>query len=65
MAAAEVGASYVAPYVGRVSDWHKANEEGTTSSSTSSGKHAMDMGVQLVWDIQRCYRIRGYKTKVG
>lgn len=54
VAAAEAGASYVAPYVGRVSDWHKAN--------SSSGD--VDMGIQLVWDIQRCYHSRGYKTKV-
>jgi len=71
VAAAEAGVGYVAPYVGRVSDWHKANPSGSPSNSGSTtttamtGSGGVDMGVQLVWDIQRYYHSHGYKTKVG
>jgi transaldolase len=51
--------SYVAPYVGRVSDWHKAagNPDAGTGSSS-------DPGVLLARDIQSYYRAKGFPTKV-
>jgi transaldolase len=51
--AAEAGVTCIAPYVGRISDWHKA--QGTTKG---------DKGVERVRDMQNYLRKYGYETQV-
>ena len=51
--AAEAGVTAIAPYVGRIGDWHKAN--GHTES---------DVGVQRVNAMRRLFARRGYKTQI-
>jgi transaldolase len=51
--AAEAGVDCIAPYIGRISDWHKAH-----------GVLDRDMGVATVQDIQNYLRKYGYKTQV-
>jgi len=51
--AAEAGVSCIAPYVGRISDWHKAH--GITDG---------DKGVERVRDMQNYLRKYGFKTQV-
>lgn len=56
--AAEVGATMVSPFVGRVLDWwhhHYPDED-------YSGPK--DPGVKLCKEIEALYRLRGYKTKI-
>lgn len=57
IAAAEAGASCVAPYVGRIGDWHKANDP-------EAERSGLDMGVEKVKEMQNYLRKYGYKTKV-
>ena len=57
VAAAEAGASYVAPYVGRVSDW-----QGDEPQEDDLAK--VERGVRLARDAQLYYRAKGYKTQV-
>jgi transaldolase len=57
IAAAEVGVGCIAPYVGRIGDWHKANDP----ASQASG---LDMGVEKVKEMQNYLRKYGFKTKV-
>lgn len=57
-AAGEAGVSYIAPYVGRVSDWH------VQAQTQGGGAGGTDAGVLLVQDIVREYRARGFRTKV-
>jgi transaldolase len=57
-AAGEAGVSYIAPYVGRVSDWH------VQAQTQGGGAGGTDAGVLLVQDILREYRARGFRTKV-
>lgn len=54
IAAAEAGVTCIAPYVGRIGDWYKANGY--------AGKE--DMGVERVGEMQDYLRKYGYKTKV-
>jgi transaldolase len=56
-AAAEAGASYIAPYVGRVTDW-----KGEEADGDSVG--GVERGVQLARDAQLLYRAKGWTTKV-
>lgn len=51
--AAEAGVACIAPYVGRISDWHKAH-----------GVTDRDMGVETVTNIQNYLRKYGYSTQV-
>ncbi|KAI9729182.1 MAG: sedoheptulose-7-phosphate:D-glyceraldehyde-3- phosphate transaldolase [Cirrosporium novae-zelandiae] len=51
--AAEAGVSCIAPYVGRIDDWHKAR-----------GFQGADMGVQRVKDMQNYLRKYEFRTKV-
>ncbi|KAH8758748.1 hypothetical protein F5882DRAFT_38657 [Hyaloscypha sp. PMI_1271] len=51
--AAEAGVACIAPYVGRISDWHKAQ-----------GMAGGDKGVESVRDMQNYFRKYGYGTKV-
>jgi transaldolase len=51
--AAEAGVACIAPYVGRISDWHKA--QGMTGG---------DKGVEIVRDMQNYLRKYGYGTEV-
>ncbi|KAE9366818.1 transaldolase [Stipitochalara longipes BDJ] len=51
--ATEAGVACIAPYVGRISDWHKA--QGITDG---------DKGVERVRDMQNYLRKYGYKTQV-
>ncbi len=53
IAAAEAGVACIAPYVGRISDWHKAH-----------GVTDRDQGVETVTDIQNYLRKYGYATQV-
>ena len=57
IAAAEAGVTCIAPYVGRIGDWYKAN------GATSQVKVA-DMGVARVRDMQNYMRKYGYRTKI-
>jgi hypothetical protein len=62
-AAAEAGVSYVAPYVGRVSDWK--GEEGGMEEEEEREEGGMERGVGLARDMQILFRMRGWgKTKV-
>lgn len=54
-AAAAAGVTAIAPYVGRIDDWHKAN--GITMESG-------DAGVGRVREMQRYLHARGSKTKI-
>jgi len=58
-AAADAGASMIATYVGRVSDWHR---EKAGRAKAYPGEE--DPGVQLTTNIQTYYREKGYKTEV-
>lgn len=49
--ATEAGVACIAPYLGRISDWHKAH--GVT-----------DMGVETVTNIQNHLRKYGFRTQV-
>lgn len=58
-AAAEAGASYIAPYVGRVTDW-KGEE-----STGADAEMGVERGVRLARDAQVLFRARGWgRTKV-
>lgn len=57
IAAAEAGVSCVAPYVGRIGDWYKANE-------SSGQKQGTDKGVERVKEMQNYLRKHGYNTRV-
>ncbi|MEM9334423.1 MAG: transaldolase [Pseudomonadota bacterium] len=58
VAAAEVGAFLISPFVGRILDWHKANEPGRDFTAEE------DPGVQSVRAIYRLFKHRGYETVV-
>ncbi len=52
--AAEAGVTCIAPYIGRISDWHKAH-----------GHHSPDdMGVKSVQDMQNYLRKYGHRTQL-
>jgi transaldolase len=57
MACANAGVTLISPFVGRISDWHKAR--GVTWSGVDE-----DPGVQSVRAIYALYSERGYKTEV-
>lgn len=57
-AAADAGASYIAPYVGRVTDWKGPEGEG------EDGEMGVERGVRLARDCQFLYRAKGCGTKV-
>jgi len=57
MACADAGVSLISPFVGRISDWHKAR--GLSWDSVNE-----DPGVQSVRAIYSLYAERGYKTEV-
>ena len=71
-AAAEAGASFIAPYVGRVTDWtgqegEEGEEKGEKDEGGGDGKVEVkvERGVQLARDAQILYKARGWtKTKV-
>lgn len=54
IAAAEAGATCIAPYVGRIGDWYKAR----------GNKPGRDMGIQKTKEMQNYLRKYGFKTKV-
>ncbi len=58
VAAAEAGAFLISPFVGRILDWHKANEPGREFTAED------DPGVQSVRTIYRLFKHRGYDTVV-
>lgn len=58
IAAAEVGATLISPFVGRIFDWQK-KKEGRENISADE-----DMGVQSVTDIYHYYKKFGYKTQI-
>jgi transaldolase len=53
VAAAEAGASCIAPYVGRIGDWHKTNDPSAQDSSR-------DTDVEKVNEMQNCLRKHGF-----
>lgn len=57
IAAAEARATCIAPYVGRIGDWHKANDPAAQISD-------LDMGVEKVKEMQNYLRKYGFRTKV-
>lgn len=57
IAAAEVGVTCIAPYVGRIGDWYKANGGADAKSND-------DMGLERVKEMQNYIRKYGYQTKV-
>lgn len=57
IAAAEAGVTCIAPYVGRIGDWFKAN--GGQAQNVD-----VDMGVERVRDMQNYIRKYGYRTQV-
>ncbi|WP_415890876.1 transaldolase [Neptuniibacter sp. SY11_33] len=56
-ACADAGVYLISPFVGRILDWFKANEEGDFTG-------ANDPGVQSVTSIYNYYKANGYKTIV-
>ncbi|MEM6513288.1 MAG: transaldolase [Pseudomonadota bacterium] len=58
VAAAEAGAFLISPFVGRILDWHKAQEPERVFTSED------DPGVQSVRTIYRLFKHRGYSTVV-
>lgn len=58
VACAEAGVSLISPFVGRILDWHKANNP----SADFSGQN--DPGVQSVTQIYNYYKAHDYKTVV-
>ncbi len=56
-ACADAGVFLISPFVGRILDWYKANEEGDFSG-------ANDPGVQSVTSIYNYYKANGYNTIV-
>jgi transaldolase len=56
-ACADAGVFLISPFVGRILDWYKANEEGDFSG-------ANDPGVLSVTNIYNYYKANGYKTIV-
>ena len=56
-ACADAGVFLISPFVGRILDWYKANEEGDFSG-------ANDPGVQSVTGIYNYYKANGYNTIV-
>ena len=56
-ACADAGVFLISPFVGRILDWYKANEEGDFSG-------ANDPGVQSVTNIYNYYKANGYNTIV-
>ncbi len=58
IACAEAGATLISPFVGRILDWHKAQQPGKQFSAEE------DPGVQSVRQIYRHYKTHGYKTVV-
>lgn len=58
IAAAEVGATLISPFVGRILDWYKANEH------VDSYPPEKDPGVLSVTKIYNYYKKFGYKTQV-
>ncbi|KAK5276970.1 hypothetical protein LTR20_006707 [Exophiala xenobiotica] len=52
--AAEAGVTCIAPYIGRISDWHK----------THGHVGAEDMGVKIVQDMQNYLRKYGHRTQL-
>ncbi|RDI88477.1 hypothetical protein Vi05172_g1531 [Venturia inaequalis] len=59
IAAAEAGASCIAPYVGPIGDWHKVNALAAQKSGTD-----VHVGVEKAKEMQNYLRKFGYKTKV-
>lgn len=57
-ACAEAGVTLISPFVGRILDWHKAQDD----SKDYTGKN--DPGVLSVTDIYNYYKDHGYKTVV-
>jgi len=55
---AEVGATLISPFVGRITDWHKA------STGTKEYEPSKDPGVHSVAAIYNYYKKNGYKTIV-
>lgn len=64
VAAAEAGASYVAPYVGRVSDWQGDEGDLALDKEEDLAKRGLERGVLLARDIQLYYKMEGHGTKV-
>merc|ERR550539_466674 len=58
-AAAQFGAFLISPFVGRITDWHKANNGWDSLPDPEE-----DPGVQSVRDIYNHYKAKGYKTIV-
>ncbi|MEL7538093.1 MAG: transaldolase [Pseudomonadota bacterium] len=58
VAAAEAGAFLISPFVGRILDWHKANEPDRVFTAED------DPGVVSVRNIYRLFKHRGYETIV-
>lgn len=58
VACAEVGATLISPFVGRITDWYKA------STGTKDYAPDKDPGVQSVTAIYNYYKKNGYKTIV-
>jgi len=56
-ACADAGVFLISPFVGRILDWYKANEEGDFSGEN-------DPGVQSVTGIYNYYKANGYNTIV-
>lgn len=57
IAAAEAGVTCIAPYVGRIGDWYRAN-------GGFLQPKGLDVGVSRVKDMQNYIRKHGYRTKV-
>lgn len=58
IACAEANVTLISPFVGRVSDWHKARQPNVVYTRET------DPGVQLVKTIYNYYKLNGYKTQV-
>lgn len=59
IACAEAGVTLISPFVGRILDWHLANDKSKTSYEPSE-----DPGVVSVTKIYNYYKKHGYKTVV-
>ncbi len=58
LACADAGVTMVAPYVGRINDWHQQHH------TAAAVQPAADPGVREVLRICHVYRQRGYRTQV-
>src|SRR5690606_25549473 len=58
VACAEAGATLISPFVGRILDWHKAQQPDADFSGDN------DPGVQSVSQIYQHYKAHGYQTVV-